>query len=79
MNLSLLTAISPIDGRYASKVDALRPIASEFGLMRARVEVELAWIKSLSSHPQIDEVAPLFRTSNRANRCDRCRFCRGRR
>ena len=59
MNLSLLTAISPIDGRYASKVDALRPIASEFGLMRARVEVELAWIKSLASHPQIDEVAPL--------------------
>jgi len=59
MNLSTLTAISPIDGRYASKVDALRPIASEFGLMRARVEVELAWIKSLASRPQIDEVAPL--------------------
>ena len=59
MNLSKLTAISPIDGRYASKVDALRPIASEFGLMRARVEVELAWIKSLASHPHIDEVAPL--------------------
>jgi adenylosuccinate lyase len=59
MNLSILTAISPIDGRYASKVDALRPITSEFGLMRARVEVELAWIKSLASHPQIDEVAPL--------------------
>jgi adenylosuccinate lyase len=59
MNLSMLTAISPIDGRYAPKVDALRPIASEFGLMRARVEVELAWIKSLASHPQIDEVAPL--------------------
>ena len=59
MSLSTLTAISPIDGRYASKVDALRPIASEFGLMRARVEVELAWIKSLASHPHIDEVAPL--------------------
>lgn len=59
MNLSTLTAISPIDGRYASKVDALRPIASEFGLMRARIEVELAWIKSLARHPQIDEVAPL--------------------
>ncbi len=59
MNLTTLTAISPIDGRYASKVDALRPIASEFGLMRARVEVELAWIKSLASHPQIDEVARL--------------------
>ena len=59
MNLSTLTAISPIDGRYASKVDALRSIASEYGLMRARIEVELAWIKSLASHPQIDEVAPL--------------------
>lgn len=56
MTLSTLTAISPIDGRYASKVDALRPIASEFGLMRARVEVELAWIKSLASNPQINEV-----------------------
>ena len=53
MNLSTLTAISPIDGRYASKVDALRPIASEFGLMRARIEVELAWIKSLAINPQI--------------------------
>jgi len=41
------------------KLTRLRPIASEFGLMRARVEVELAWIKSLASHPQIDEVAPL--------------------
>ncbi|MGB0225780.1 MAG: adenylosuccinate lyase [Litorivicinaceae bacterium] len=59
MTLSTLTAISPIDGRYASTVDALRPIASEFGLMRARVEVELAWIKSLASNPQINEVPPL--------------------
>ena len=59
MTLSTLTAISPIDGRYASKVDALRPITSEFGLMRARVEVELAWIKSLASNPQINEVPPL--------------------
>ena len=59
MTLSTLTAISPIDGRYAPKVDALRPIASEFGLMRARVEVELAWIKSLASNPQINEVPPL--------------------
>ena len=59
MNLSTLTAISPIDGRYASKADALRPIASEFGLMRARIQVELAWIKSLASNPQINEVPPL--------------------
>ena len=42
MTLTTLTAISPIDGRYASKVDALRPIASEFGLMRARVEVGIS-------------------------------------
>ena len=59
MNLSTLTAISPIDGRYASKADALRPIASEFGLMRARIQVELAWIKSLAINPQINEVPPL--------------------
>ena len=59
MNLSTLTAISPIDGRYASKVYALRPIASEFGLMRARIEVELAWIKALAINPQINEVPPL--------------------
>jgi adenylosuccinate lyase len=59
MTLSSLTALSPIDGRYASKADALRPIASELGLMHARVEVELAWIKSLAAHPAIDEVAPL--------------------
>ena len=59
MTLSSLTALSPIDGRYAVKVDALRPIASELGLMRARVEVELAWIKSLAAEPTIDEVAPL--------------------
>ncbi|MEC9076822.1 MAG: adenylosuccinate lyase [Pseudomonadota bacterium] len=59
MNLCTLTAISPIDGRYASKADALRPIASEFGLMRARLQVELAWIKSLASNPQINEVPPL--------------------
>ena len=59
MNLSTLTAISPIDGRYASKADALRPIVSEFGLMRARIEVELNWIKSLANNPQINEVPPL--------------------
>ena len=54
MTVSVLTAISPVDGRYSSKVDALRPVVSEFGLMRARIEVELAWIKSLASNPLID-------------------------
>lgn len=78
MTLSTLTALSPIDGRYASKVDALRPIVSELGLMRARVEVELAWIKSLANHAAIDEVAPLSQqaiaeidaiTANFSERC----------
>ena len=41
MDLTALTAISPVDGRYASKTEALRPFFSEYGLLRARVEVEL--------------------------------------
>ena len=45
---SALYAISPIDGRYASKVDALRPIMSEAGLLHHRVQVEVAWIIALS-------------------------------
>lgn len=59
MDWSSLTAVSPIDGRYANKVDLLRPIASEWGLMRLRVEVELAWIKALAAHPLIVEVPSL--------------------
>lgn len=39
-----LTALSPLDGRYAGKVDALRPIFSEYGLIRARVKVEVEWL-----------------------------------
>ncbi|WP_031432654.1 adenylosuccinate lyase [Methylomarinum vadi] len=54
-----LTAISPIDGRYASKVEALRPIFSEYGLIRYRVEVEVRWLQALAKHPQIGEVAEL--------------------
>src|SRR5690554_4120851 len=59
MNLSSLTAISPIDGRYGDKTKALRPIFSEFGLIRARVEVEIRWLQCLSAHPGISEV-PAF-------------------
>lgn len=59
-----LTAISPIDGRYASKVEMLRPIFSEFGLIRARVEVEVRWLQALANHPQINEVAPFSDTTN---------------
>ncbi len=54
-----LTAISPIDGRYASKVDGLRPIFSEYGLIRYRVEVEIRWLQALAEEEKIAEV-PAF-------------------
>ncbi len=53
-----LLALSPLDGRYASKVEALRPIFSEFGLMQRRVVVEIRWLIALSDEPGIAEVAP---------------------
>jgi adenylosuccinate lyase len=53
-----LLAISPLDGRYASKVEALRPIFSEFGLLQRRVLVEVRWLIALSDEPAIVEVAP---------------------
>lgn len=54
-----LTAISPIDGRYGNKVDALRPIFSEYGLIRYRVEVEVRWLQALAAQAEIIEV-PAF-------------------
>ena len=59
MELSPLTAISPVDGRYAGKSADLRPMFSEFGLIRHRVLVEVRWLQALSSHPGIAEVKPL--------------------
>ncbi len=59
MKLSELTAISPIDGRYGSKTAELRPIFSEFGLMRFRVRVEVCWLASLAEHPGIAAVPKL--------------------
>ena len=59
MPLTSLTALSPVDGRYAGKVDALRPLFSEYGLIRARVEVEVRWLQRLAAHPSIPEV-PAF-------------------
>ncbi|TXH23181.1 MAG: adenylosuccinate lyase, partial [Elusimicrobia bacterium] len=56
--MNTLTALSPLDGRYASKCDALRPHLSEFGLMAARVEVELRWLIALASHEGIAELPP---------------------
>ena len=59
MELNSLTAISPIDGRYASKTADLRPIFSEFGLIRHRVIVEIRWLQSLAANEDITEV-PTF-------------------
>ena len=59
MDLTSLTAISPIDGRYADKTQALRPFFSEYGLLRARVEVELCWLQLLGANADIDEVPKL--------------------
>jgi len=59
-----LTAISPIDGRYANKVEDLRPIFSEFGLIRYRVLVEIRWLQTLANHPLIIEVSPFSATAN---------------
>ncbi len=53
-----LTALSPIDGRYASKADSLRPFLSEYGLIKARVTVEVRWLQSLARHDDIKELAP---------------------
>jgi adenylosuccinate lyase len=62
MELSPLTAISPIDGRYAGKTAQLRPIFSEYGLIYHRVLVEIRWLQALSTHPGITEV-PEFSAS----------------
>lgn len=53
-----LLALSPLDGRYAGKVDALRPIFSEYGLIKARVKVEVEWLLALANEPGIVELAP---------------------
>ncbi|ADV27622.1 adenylosuccinate lyase [Pseudoxanthomonas suwonensis 11-1] len=59
MTDSALLALSPLDGRYAGKVDALRPIFSEYGLIRARVRVEIEWLLALGAEPGIAEL-PAF-------------------
>ncbi|MGC2165951.1 MAG: adenylosuccinate lyase [Gallionella sp.] len=55
--LTKLTALSPLDGRYHGKVDALRGYFSEFGLIRFRVGIEIEWLKALSAQSDIAEVA----------------------
>ncbi len=56
--LTPLTALSPIDGRYGARLEELRSIFSEFGLIRFRVAVEVRWLQRLSQHPQIRELEP---------------------
>jgi adenylosuccinate lyase len=56
MSTHTLTALSPLDGRYAGKVEALRPIFSEFGLMHRRVHVEIEWLLALAIEPKIAEL-----------------------
>jgi adenylosuccinate lyase len=55
--MSALTALSPLDGRYAAKVEPLRHHFSEFGLIRNRIRVEIAWLKALAAEAGIGEVA----------------------
>lgn len=57
MEFNPLTALSPLDGRYAGKVDALREHFSEFGLIRARLKVEIEWLKALAAEPHFAEIA----------------------
>jgi adenylosuccinate lyase len=59
MNLDALTALSPVDGRYGRNTVDLRPIFSEYGLIRHRVQVEVRWLEALAAESAIGEVAPL--------------------
>ena len=65
MELSQLMAISPVDGRYGSKTETLRPIFSEYGLIRHRVVVEVRWLQALSRQADISEVPPLSAHADR--------------
>lgn len=63
MDLSALNALSPLDGRYQTKLDALRPCFSEFALIKHRAQVEIAWLKALSSEPALREIGPFTVTT----------------
>ncbi len=59
MELSSLTAVSPVDGRYGRKTESLRPVFSEYGLIAHRVLVEIRWLQALARQPEISEVPAL--------------------
>ena len=56
MTLTTLTSLSPLDGRYAEKLDTLRPLFSEYGLIRRRLQVEIGWLKALAREPHFVEI-----------------------
>ena len=64
MTYDTATALSPLDGRYASKLDPLRTVFSEYGLIARRLEVEVRWLQKLAETSEIREVEPLSPTSN---------------
>lgn len=65
MELTALTAISPVDGRYGSKVSVFREIFSEYGLIRNRVTVEIRWLQKLAAHPGVTEVPAFSADANK--------------
>ncbi|GAC28328.1 adenylosuccinate lyase [Brumicola pallidula] len=64
MNLSALTALSPVDGRYGTKTKELREYFSEYGLIRQRVIVEVRWLQALAKHQDITEIPTLSKHAN---------------
>lgn len=74
MQLSALSALSPLDGRYASRMGALRPLLSEFGLMHRRVQVEVEWFIALSD-AGMPQLPPLSEASRGLLRSLVVRFC----
>ncbi len=64
MELSALSAVSPVDGRYGSKTSALREVFSEYGLIKRRVLVEIRWLQCLAAQEQLLEVPALSSDTN---------------
>lgn len=64
MDLNNLSAVSPIDGRYGRATAVLRPVFSEFGLIRHRALVEIRWLQMLAANPDIKEVPALSESAN---------------
>lgn len=64
MEHAALFAISPLDGRYQEKMDDLRPIFSEYGLIKFRTVVEIRWLQFLAEHANLPELSPLSKTAN---------------